>query len=142
MKRLLLKLVESICYHYLPDKPITVTAQIIQEVIAKTIRFAEGSTPHIILANLKKREEKERAFISNFKSFLGKLSKDKGYVLVEDLAQIDNPDQIFKVFEKEVFDEEIHTLADTSNILGLLSNRESPELEWVSRVTKNYNLCS
>ena len=33
-------------------------------------------------------------------------------------------------------------LKDTSDILGLLSGRESPELIRVSRVTKDYNLRS
>jgi len=59
---------------------------------------------------------------------LEKLSKGKGYVLVEDPTQVDNPDQTFKIFEREAFDEKIHTLADTSDILGSLFRRESPEL--------------
>ena len=58
-ERLLIKLVESIHYHYSPDKPIAITAQLIQEVIIKTIRFAEGSAPHTVLAEIKRKEEKD-----------------------------------------------------------------------------------
>ncbi len=141
-ERLSIKLVESIRYHYSPEKPVAITAQVIQEIITATIGFAAGSTSHIVLAEIKRKEEKEWAPISIFGSFLEKLSKDKGYVLVEDLSQINNSDQTFKVFEGKAFDEEIHTLADTSDILGSLSDRESQELEWVSRVIKDYNLWS
>src|SRR6266540_4523638 len=49
-ERLSLKLVESIRYHYSPEKPVAVTAQIIQEIITATIGFAAGSTSHIVLA--------------------------------------------------------------------------------------------
>ncbi len=59
VERLLIKLVESICYHYLLDKSVAVTAWILRKVIAEIIRFAEESTPHTILANLKKREKKD-----------------------------------------------------------------------------------
>src|SRR6266542_6629633 len=52
-ERLSLKLVESIRYHYSSEKPVAETAQIIQEVIMKTIRFAEGSTPHAVLTEIK-----------------------------------------------------------------------------------------
>ena len=141
-ERLLIKLVESICYHYLLEKPVVVTAQIIWEVIIATTRFAEGSAPHIVFAEIKRREEKEWASGSIFSSFLEKLGKGKGYVPVEDLTQVDNLNQTFKVFEGKAFDKEIHTFADTSDILGLLSGRESPELERVNWVTKDYNLCS
>jgi len=97
----------------------------------------------MILAKLKRKKEKDQASTSIFRSFLGKLGgKGKGYVPVEDLIQVDNPDQTFKVFEREAFDEKIHTLGDTSDILGSLSGRESPELTRVSRVTKDYNLRS
>src|SRR6266542_1520227 len=44
VKRLSLKLVESICYHYLPKKSVAVIVQILWEVITETTRFAEGST--------------------------------------------------------------------------------------------------
>ena len=47
---------------------------------------------------------------------------------MDDPSKVDNPDQTFKVFEGGAFDEEIHTLEDTSDILGSLSGRESPEL--------------
>ena len=142
-KRLSLKLVESICYHYLPDKPIVITAQQIREVIAKTTRFAKRSAPHTVLAELKRKEEKDRASTSIFESFLGKLGeKGKGYVPVEDPTQVDNPDQTFKVFEGGAFDEEIHSLGNTSDILGSLSERESLELTRVSQVNKDYNLRS
>ncbi len=66
---------------------------------------------------------------SIFKSFLEKLGKGKGYIPVEDPTQVDNSDQIFKIFEGGAFDEKIHIFADTSSILGLLSGRESLELE-------------
>ncbi len=142
-ERLLLKLVKSVRYHYSPDKPIAITAQQIQEVIAKTTRFAKGSASHTILTELKRKKEKDWAPTSIFESFLGKLGgKDKGYILIKNLTQVDNPDQIFKVFEGGAFDEEIHSLGDTSDILGSLLGRESPELTQMSRVTKDYNLQS
>ncbi len=62
--------------------------------------------------------------------------------MVKNLTQVDNLDQTFKVFEGEAFDEKIHSLEDTLDILGLLSGRESSELAWVSWVTKDYNLWS
>src|SRR6266498_2730648 len=139
-ERLSLKLVESICYHYSPEKPIVETAQTIWEVIKETIGFAEGSTPHAVLTEIKQRNNKEQASTSLFGSFIGRISKGKGYVQVDDLSKVNNPDQTFKVFEGGAFDEEIHTLRDTSDILGSLSGRESPELTRVSQVTKDYNL--
>ncbi len=42
-----------------------------------------GSISHIIFVNLKKEKEKDRALMSIFKSFLGKLGKGKGYVPIE-----------------------------------------------------------
>ncbi len=132
-ERLLLKLVKSIRYHYSSEKPVAETAWIIWEVITATTRFTEGSAPHTVLAELKRKEEKDWASTSIFGSFLEKLDgKGKGYVLVEDLTQVDNSDQTFKVFERKAFDEKIHTLSDTSDILGSLSGRESPELTRVS----------
>ena len=53
-ERLLLKLVESIRYHYLPNNPVAETARVIQKVIKETTGFAEGSTPHIILTEIVK----------------------------------------------------------------------------------------
>src|SRR6266540_2300158 len=106
----------------------------------ETIRFVKGSTPHAVLTEIKRREGKERTSISPFGSFIGRISKGKGYAQVDDLSKVDNSDQTFKVFEGGAFDEEIHTLGDTSDILGSLSGRESPELTRVSRVTKDYNL--
>jgi len=47
---------------------------------------------------------------------------------------------MFKIFEGGAFDEKIHTLADTSDILGSLLGRGSLELERVSQVAKDYNL--
>ncbi len=52
-KRLSLKLVESIRYYYSLEKPVAETAQIIWKVITGTIRFAEGSTPHIVLTEIR-----------------------------------------------------------------------------------------
>src|SRR6266540_3771751 len=141
-ERLSLKLVESIRYQYLPEKPVAETAQVIREVIKETTRFAEGSTPHAVLTEIKRREGKERTSTSLFGSFIRRISKGKGYAQVDDLSKVNNPDQTFKVFEGGAFDEEIHTLEDTSDILGSLSGRESPKLTRVSRVTKDYNLRS
>jgi len=62
---------------------------------------------------------------SIFGSFLRKLSKGKGYIPVKDSIQVDNSDQTFKVFEEKDFDEEIHTLANTLDILGSLSERKA-----------------
>src|SRR6266540_2262721 len=141
-ERLSLKLVESIRYQYSPEKPVTEIARVIREVIKETTGFAEGSTPHAILTEIKRRDNKDRAPTSLFGSFIGRISKGKGYAQVDDPNKVDNPDQTFKVFEGRAFDEEIHTLEDTSDILGSLSGRESPELTRVSRVTKDYNLRS
>src|SRR6266540_2532526 len=138
-ERLSLKLVESIRYQYTPEKPVTETAQVIREVIKETTGFAEGSTPHAVLTKIRRRDNKERAPTSLFGSFIGRISKGKGYAQVDDLSKVDNPDQTFKVFEGGAFDEEIHTLEDISDILGSLSGRESPEL---TRVSKDYNLRS
>src|SRR6266498_1229877 len=52
-ERLSLKLVESIRYHYSPKDPVAETARVIWEVIKETTRFAEGSTPHAILMEIK-----------------------------------------------------------------------------------------
>jgi len=90
--------------------------------------------------NFKKRKEKDRAFTSIFRSFLEKLNKSKEYIPVEDLTQVNNPDQTFKVFEEEVFDKKVYTLEDTSDILSSLSEKKSFKLEQVSRITKKYNL--
>ena len=128
----MLKLVKSICYHYSPENPVAVTDRVIREVIAATIRFTEGSAPHMVLVKIKRREDKDRASTSIFESFIERLSKEKGYAQVDDLSKVDNPDQTFKVFEGGAFDEKIHSLGDTSDILGSLSGRESPELTRVS----------
>src|SRR6266498_2845883 len=141
-ERLSLKLVESIRYQYSPEKPVIETARVIREVIKETTGFAEGSTPHAILTEIKRRDNKDRAPTRLFESFIERISKGKGYAQVDDPSKVDNPDQTFKVFEGGAFDEEIHTLEDTSDILGSLSGRESPELTRVSRVTKDYNLRS
>ncbi len=141
-ERLSLKLVESIRYHYLPEKPVAETARVIQKIIKKTTGFAEGSTPHTVLTEIRRRKGKERTSTSLFESFIRRISKGKEYASVDDSSKVDNPDQTFKVFEGGAFDKEIHTLEDTSDILGLLSKRESPELTRVSRVTKDYNLRS
>src|SRR6266498_4111299 len=141
-ERLSLKLVESIRYQYSPEKLIKETARVIREVIKETTGFAEGSTPHVILTEIKRRDNKDRASTSLFGSFIGRISKGKGYAQVDDPSKVGNPDQTFKVFEGGAFDEEIYTLEDTSDILGSLSGRESPELTRVSRVTRDYNLRS
>src|SRR6266536_5578156 len=127
-ERLSLKLVESIRYHYSPEKPVAETARVLQEVIKETNGFAEGSTPHAVLTEIRRRDNKERAPTSLFGSFIRRISKGKGYAQVNDPDKVDNSDQTFKVFEGGAFDKEIHMLGDTSDILGSLSGRESPEL--------------
>src|SRR6266498_4378531 len=141
-ERLSLKIVESIRYQYSPSNPVAETARVIWEVIKETTRFAEGSTPHAVLTEIRRRDNKERAPTSLFESFIRRISKGKGYAQVDDPSKVDNPDQTFKVFEGGAFDKEIHTLEDTSDILGSLSGRESPELTRVSQVTRDYNLRS
>src|SRR6266498_2436644 len=141
-ERLSLKLVRSIRYYYSLEKPVAITAQIIRKVITATTGFVAGSIPHTVLAKIKRKEEKERASTSIFGSFLGKLSKGKGYISVKDPTKVDDLNQTFKVFEGKAFNKEIHTLADTSDILGSLSGKESLELERVNQVTKDYNLRS
>jgi len=131
-KRLLLKLVESIHHHYSSKKPVAITARVIRKVIAATIRFAEGSASYTVLAEIKRREDKNRAPTSIFESFIERLSKGKGYVLIDDSSKVNNLDQTFKVFERGAFNEEIHSLGDISDILGSLSGRESSELTRVS----------
>src|SRR6266542_3416217 len=87
-ERLSLKLVESIRYHYSPEKPVVDTAQIIWEVIKETTRFAEGSTSHAVLTEIKRRDGKERAPTSLFGSFIRRISKGKGYAQVDDLSKV------------------------------------------------------
>ena len=58
-ERLSIKLVESVRYYYIPEKPVAVTARIIRKVISATIRFAKGNALHIVLAEIKRREEKD-----------------------------------------------------------------------------------
>ncbi len=84
MKRLSLKLVESIRYYYSSKKPVVKTVRIIQIIIVKTKGFAEESTSYIIFVNLKKEKEKDRAPTSIFGSFIRKLSKGKEYIPVKD----------------------------------------------------------
>src|SRR6266511_3679199 len=96
----------------------------------------------MVLTEIKQRESKEQTFTSLFGSSIRRISKGKAYTQVDDLSKVDNPDQTFKVFEGVAFNEEIHMLEDTSDILGSLSGREIPELTRVSRVTKDYNLRS
>src|SRR6266542_2254798 len=76
-ERLSLKLVESIRYHYSPVQSVRETARVIREVIAETTGFREGSTPHAVLTEIKRRENKERAPTSLFGSFIGRISKGK-----------------------------------------------------------------
>ncbi len=142
MKRLSLKLVESIRYHYSLRKPVAETVQLIWSVIAEIKGFVKESTSYTVLATLKRKEEKDWTPISIISSFLEKLGKGKGYIPVKNLEKVKNSYQIFKVFEERVFDKEIHILVDISDILGSLSGRESPELERVNWVTKDYNLRS
>src|SRR6266540_2865593 len=52
-ERLSLKIVKSIRYHYSPSNPVAETARIIREVIKETTGFAEGSTPHAVLTEIK-----------------------------------------------------------------------------------------
>ena len=129
MERLSLKLIKSIYYHYLPKRLVAETAQIIQIIVIKSRRFADRSILHMIFTNFKKKGEKDRAFTNIFRSFVKKLEKGKGYIPVEKSEKVKNPNQIFKVFKERVFNEKVHILTDTSNILESLSKRESLELE-------------
>ncbi len=52
-ERLSLKIVESIRYQYSPSNPVAETARVIREVIKETTRFAEGSTPHAVLTEIR-----------------------------------------------------------------------------------------
>src|SRR6266536_1987983 len=52
-ERLSLKLVESIRYQYSPASPVAETARVIREVIKETTGFAEGSTPHAVLTEIR-----------------------------------------------------------------------------------------
>ncbi len=79
----MLKLVKSICYHYLPKRLLV---RLIRIVITETKGFVKRSISHIVFINFKKKKEKDQASTNIFRSFLGKLSKDKGYVSVEDLT--------------------------------------------------------
>src|SRR6266545_3829028 len=97
-ERLSLKLVKSIRYHYSPKKPIAETARIIWEVITETTRFAEGSTSYAVLTEIRRREGKERTSTSLFGNFIRRISKEKGYVQVDDLSKVNNLNQTFKVF--------------------------------------------
>jgi len=67
--------------------------------------------------------------ISILESFLGKLGKRKGYVLIKNPEKVKNLNQIFKVFKEGTFNEELHILTDTLNILGSLSERERSKLK-------------
>ncbi len=58
-ERLLLKLVESIHYHYSLKKLVAETAQIIQIIIIEIKEFAARSILHMIFVNLKKKEKKD-----------------------------------------------------------------------------------
>ncbi len=142
MKKLLLKLVKSIRYYYLSKKPVTETARIIWIIVTETKEFVKESILYIIFANFKKEEKKDKIPISIFGSFIRKLSKEKGYVLVKSLKEVKNPDQTFKVFKGKVFNKDIHILTNISDILNSLSRKESPKLECVNWVTKDYNLYS
>ncbi len=51
----------------------------------ETREFTKGSISYTVFANLKKVKEKDQVSTSIFKSFLGKLSKGKKYILVENL---------------------------------------------------------
>ncbi len=81
---------------------------------------------------IKRREDKDQASTSIFGSFIGRLSKGKGYIPVEDSSKVDKLDQTFKVFKGKAFDEEIYTLANILDILGSLASRKSLELERIS----------
>ena len=61
-------------------------------MITETIRFVKGNASYTVLVDIKRNKEKERASTSIFGSFLGRLSKSKGYILVENPTQVDNPD--------------------------------------------------
>ncbi len=59
MKKLLLKLVESICYHYSPKRSIVKIIKLIRIIIIKIKGFAKGSISHIVFTNFKKIKKKD-----------------------------------------------------------------------------------
>jgi len=131
VKRLTIKLVKSICYYYLLKRLLVKLARLIRKIIVEIRRFVKKSAFYIAFNNLKRSLEKDQVFINIFKSFLRKLDKGKRYISVENLTKINNPNQIFKVFKEGAFVKNIYILADTSDILGLLLERESLKLERV-----------
>ena len=101
----MLKLVKNIHHYYFSKKPVVIIAWILQKIITETTGFAKRSTLYTVLVNIKKREKKDWAPTSILESFLEKLKRSKGYVPVEDPVQVNNPNQIFKVFERGIIDE-------------------------------------
>src|SRR6266542_3596378 len=49
-------LAERIRYHYSPSNVVAETARVLQEVIKETNGFAEGSTPHAVLTEIRRRD--------------------------------------------------------------------------------------
>ena len=82
-KRIALWFIENIKYKYEPSESIEETAQLIKEVVRWMNGFAEGSTLHAVLSQLKKELDPDRKSRGTFISFLEKLiEKGKGYTIV------------------------------------------------------------
>ncbi len=143
IKRIALWLIESIRYKYEPSERIEETAQLIKEVTRRTSGFAEGSTLHAVLSQLKKKLDPDRESKRTFISFLGKLvKKEKGYTTVSKPERVDHPDWTFKVINDtaSILTDNLEEESSTSSILENLDLPE--ELERITWVTRIYNLRS
>ncbi len=105
--------------------------------------FAEGSTPHAILSQLKKELDSDRKPEGIFISFLGKfIKKKKGYTTVSIPEKVDHSDWTFKVLEDtaSILTDNLEEESSTSSILGDFD--PSKELERITWVIWTYNLRS
>jgi len=59
VKSLLLKLIESICYHYLLKRLLVKTARLIRIIITETRGSVKENASHTVFVNLKKKEKKD-----------------------------------------------------------------------------------
>ncbi len=142
-ERIILWLVKSIRYKYKPSEGIEETAQLIKEVTRRTHEFAEGSIPHTILSQLKKKLDSDRKLEGTFISFLGKLvEKGKGYTTISKPEKVDYPNWTFKVLEDtaSILTDNLEEESFISDILEDLNKSE--KLEYITRIIRTYNLRS